>query len=284
VVRKILNAKGATFVEILVAAGLTGAVSLGVMKLTETSQKQNIYSKQNQIIDDYVRGLRSFVSDKAQCDQVFLPSGGAATVSLGAYKLIGEGMDIKNTKILLPRRTSGREVLPLSLFVYFDRNLAENYGSELASPVRKITANVIFQDGNFVECSDYESEAERSAFKIGCETLGGEVVIDGADNQSCDFSKIPANHVFLESTKEKVCSEVYQGVYLGGKCNSMNMNNTNFYGQNIQDNFFNINGVSISSFRQDCAGDNNFMVGINSDGTVVCKEIKRCTKGDAQCP
>ena len=62
------------------------------------------------------------------------------------------------------------------------------------------------------------------------------------------------------------------------------MNNTNFYGQNIQDNFFNVNGVSISSFRQDCTGDNNFMVGINSDGTVVCKEIKRCTKGDAQCP
>tara|TARA_Y100000768_G_scaffold388950_1_gene389176 strand:+ start:5095 stop:5958 length:864 start_codon:yes stop_codon:yes gene_type:complete len=287
VVRKLLNSRGATFVEVLIAAGMTGAVSLGVMKLTDTSQKQSIYTKQNIIMDDYIRGLRDYISDKTACDQVLRPdpSGpGVQSPDVSSFPLSSDsGMTIHRTKTLLPRTSTGREVLPVSIFVYFDRNLAENYGTVKARPVKKTTASGIFQDGIFVECSDYESEAERSAFSLACETLGGVVEEDGTGELTCNFSLIPANHIFLDHTKREVC-EVYGGVYLGGKCNNMNMPSANFYGQNIQSDNFLISGTRYRTFRQMCPGDNNFVIGMNSDGSVVCKEVKRCTKGDAQCP
>lgn len=286
-VRKLLDSRGATFVEVLVAAGLTGAVSLGVMKLTDTSQKQSIYTKQNIIMDDYIRGLRDHISDKVRCDSVLRPdpgSNGILSPDVSSFPLAEDsGMSVHSTKVLLPRTTSGREVLPVSVFVYFDRNLNSSAGSTRARPVKKTTASGIFQDGVFVECSDYELEAERSAFKLACETLGGVVEEDASSNQSCNFSLIPTNHPFLDHTKREIC-EVYGGVYLGGKCNNMNMPSANFYGSNIQRTNFVISGSTYRTFQQLCPGTNNFMIGMNADGSPVCKEVKRCTRGDAQCP
>lgn len=286
-VRMLLNSRGATFVEVLVAATLTGAVSLGVMKLTETSQKQSIFTKQGIIMDDYIRGLRDYMSDKDNCNTVLKPdpSGpGTDTPNLSNFRLdASSGMAIDSTRALMPKTTTGRQVLPISVFVYFDRKLAGNYGAQGTRPVKKSTANGVFQDGIFVECADYETEAERSAFKIACETLGGVVEVDGGDNQNCNFSLIPADHLFLDHTKRKVC-EAYGGIYLGGKCNNMDLPSANIYGQNIKSDYFTISGTAVSTFRQNCAGDNNFVVGINANGSVICKEVQRCTRGDAQCP
>ena len=286
-VRELLNSKGATFVELMVAAGLMGVVTIGVMKLSQTSQKQSLYTKQNMMMDDYIRGLRDYIADKANCDVVLRPSSsgrGISTPNLTSYPIDSEtGMSIKRVKVLLPQTSTGRQILPVSIYVYFNRNLAGNFGTGAAIPVKKTTANGIFQDGQFIECSDYESEAERSAFKIACETLGGEVETDSENEQSCNFAKIPANHLFLDYTKKEVC-EIYGGVYLGGKCNQIDLPSARIYGQNLGQSFFTVSGTTISTFRQNCPGANNFVQGVSSNGVVICKTIRRCTKGDAQCP
>lgn len=289
-VGKILNAKGATFVEVIVAIGLTGVVSLGVMNLTETSSKQNVFAKQNIKMDDYIRGLRDFVSDKAQCDSVLSASGNgiAANVSPFVFEMDGK-LTVHETRVLLPSRGSGREVLPVSIFVYFDRGLKTEMGADNAFPVKKTTASVIFQDGAFQECSDYESEAERSAFKLACESIGGVEVINADDSQSCDFSAIDPSHEFIVNTKRKICVEVFNGAYNQGtgKCDSITMSGTNFYGNNISDTSFQLgNGLNqrINTFTQVCAGQNNFMIGVRLDGRPICRTIRRCTRGDALCP
>jgi len=269
----------------MVAIGLTSVIGLGVMRIGQQSQSQAVVSKQNIATDDYVRGLRKYLENKNNCNNTLSLSAGKLVADLGAYEAIDKSpLKITETKVLLPNLTNaGREVMPVSIFVYFDRELS---GFEKTNPVKKTTANVEFNNGVFIGCSDYEAESEITAFKIACESVGGKFNLTSGvkGSEKCDFTNIDMNHEFLVKGRKHICETVFKGVFDGNKCDSVNMPVATGLSKNLKSDSYQINGKWVKTFNQMCAGDNNFVASVNVDGSVTCKAVQFCTKCDGSCP
>ena len=293
--RKILNSSGFSYLDGILALAMAGVVSLGVISLSAVSNKQSITARQNHIMDSYIRGLRDYMGDKESCDLVLRDDSGTLVADVSSYlgddeiktQLDGKlSIEHDLTQVLLPSiPDSGRAVLPVNIYVYFNRNLQSNSGTAKTNPVKRTTASVVFEDGRYAGCSDFEEEAKRSAFTLACETLGG-IASFPESGYNCDLANIDPRHPFIAETKRKVCSQIYNNgsILQNGKCVEMNMPNTPTVASNINENSFQLGLGRVRTYVQSCDGTNNFAVGKFADGTLRCKTVRRCTKGDASCP
>ncbi len=282
-IRNIFKGRGGfSIVEVLTAIALSGLITLGVMRLTDESQDQALIVKQNFEQDNYMRAFRKFLMNKTTCDTAVTSSGSGIQVRANAFDYdFDTGITIKRTRVLLPQLTAGKvEVVPVTILVDFNRNIS---GLENTHSVKKTTAAIEFNDRVFVGCSNYDAESEKAAYKLTCEMLGGTFVDGISGSESCSFDVVDPNSDILDKAKRKICTTVYGGTYINGKCTSLNMPLT-AVGQNIKTNSYVLSGNSVSTFNQLCSGSNNFVGGANSNGSANCKTVKFCTKCDANCP
>ncbi|MBI99715.1 MAG: hypothetical protein CME67_00675 [Halobacteriovoraceae bacterium] len=280
-----LNEFGFSLVEGIVALGIAAIVGVGGMKLSEQSSKQASFTKQNMELDQYIRRLRTHLTDKASCNQIIKPGSESLSASLQSFNSkVSPPLEIKQTKVIPPSLTgAGREVVPASVIVYFKR---EAPGLKSAYAVKKTTAMVEYNDGKFVGCSNFESESEMTTFKLACESLGGTFSLETgvAGSEKCDFSSLGQNHYVLAQVKKRACEKIYNGVFDGAECDSMNMPLTPSYGANLKNDSFFLADKWVKTFEQSCPGDNNFVGSISPSGEVTCKSVSFCTKCDASCP
>lgn len=278
--KKLLNSKGYSFVEVLVAAGVLGIVSLGVVQMSKESSSQNRTMSQNFEMDTYMRNLRTKLSKKVTCETMI--SGPSSINLAGAGFDVQEGLTIDSVKMIPPSITgSGVENVPVSIYVTFNRNL----GTANTKPVRKTLALLQYESGTFVGCADYEDEAQKSAYKITCQILGGKFVDGVNGNYTCDYSAMTGNEVFIQNLKKDMCENVFGGAYDGNYCSAIHTASLGtrqgfLRASNITESFIKLNGNSRTTFKQlNCNAQNTYVRKINSSGVVECVTVGFCTQG-----
>ncbi len=269
------NNHGMTLVEIMVAVGMMGGLALGVMSISKNQGSITQSSNQEQRISEFSRIISANFNNKVSCDRI-VPSFG--TLDISSLDAIDLGSVIfTGSEFLSPSFSGGVEVLPVSVLLKFDR---KNSAGGIRKTIRKVSFLGQFKDSAFSGCVDYESHAIQTSFKIGCETLGGVYVYDTFGAESCDYSQINENSPFAKGLRKSICEEVYGGAFNSATKKCMNIEvSGEVTGQNISPGHFSINGQTRTSFTQMCSGANTFIVGINVDGSVVCKTVTTCTKG-----
>ncbi len=277
------KARGMSMVEVVVAGGITSLVVLGVMNIATKSQEQTSTVTKSLKVDDYIRNLRNYMADKAQCESLIGASEGNLTIDLSSFDYeLPSNISLGSTTIIKPELSSGVEVLPTPILLYFKTKTSSDNEKSI---VRRITAPLEFKDGDYVGCSNYQVESQKSAFKLICEMMGGAYQEDTSGDDSCDYTNINPSSILALRTKQVICENFFGGSYNSStrKCDSFNMN-TLATGSNITIASFLLGSGNVSSYGQLCSGQNNFISGVNSNGTVKCKEVKFCTKGKPGCP
>ncbi len=275
ILKKILIEKGLSLVEIIVTIGLIAIVSLGGIKLAQKSQSGASIGQQNIAIDSYMRLLKQKLRVKASCDLMVGNDPRTIDLSSVSANLENKKIKVKNIRTIMPPRSNRIQVLPVSIYVTFDRNLPDM----AQTPVRKVFAHAQFSAaGDFSGCVDFENESIKTSNKIACESLGGSFVDGIQDTFSCDFKAMTGNEVFIQNIIKDICKDVFKGSFGGGKCNSISVTG-NVEMQNINSSGITLQGNKRNNFDQACRGSNTFIRGINNAGNVSCIEVGFCTKG-----
>ena len=288
----IRNNAGMSLVEVVVAAGVMGAVSLGVMKLTDTSQRQTIVSNQNFDFDNYARDLKTRLNEKGTCDSLITEtSPGSGQLTLDTSSIASElryNASLKESKIILPPRNAQIEVLPLNIFLTFKRGESESSGHT----VRRVLVNCLFDAaGAFQGCANYLTQAEKNAFKLSCELMGGSLVDDTSLDPPyrCDLAGLDQNTKVTKDLMKKFCIEKINpstaDAYVGDFCQDIDLGDSKLIiGQNINENKIALQGNARTTYyQQNCSAPNTFIQSINVNGSVNCLELKYCVTGE-NCP
>lgn len=279
------NSLGISFMEIVVATGLMGAVSLGVLKLSDGSQKQTIYMNQNFDFDNYTKELSVVLNDATQCTSRFSVSGGNLTIDAsGVNAELRYGSSLASADVIAPVTNNQMETLPITIFLRFDRGENESDGKA----VRKIVVPAMFDtNGDFVECINYQTEAQKTAFKLSCEFLGGTFVDGPSGTETCDLSNLDATADLIKDSMKKACTDTLNGTFndATGHCESINLGSTSpIQGANINLNRVGLNNNFRTTFAQEnCNSPNQFIKSINVNGSVNCTTLKFCVPG-TNCP
>lgn len=270
-----INNSGMSLVEIMVAVGLMGVVSIGVMSISKISTQKTQDGNQEEVITKFVTSLSSALKDKAKCNTL-VPTLG--TLNLAGIPLPSEsfvqftGYSFQPTTGL----STGKESKSVTILLKFNqKNMGQGAGRV---STRKVGFMGEFQNTTFVGCTDIEAQGIQSILKNSCISLGGEF-----SEGVCDYSKIDENSSFAEGVRKYSCENVYGGIYntTTKKCSSLNVTGS-AQSSNLTLSEFEISEKRRNSFSQMCTGANTFIKGITEVGTVMCKTVTLCTK-DLDC-
>ena len=193
-----MNNKGFSLAEVVVAAGLLGVVSLGVMRLVDNMMKsQKTFETQSEITLVSNGIAQALVNEKA-CENTFaginlgantsVPSiqnsNGASIFDVGSQygnrKVLLTGLDVQNIS-LTSDGTS--KVGTFDLVVGMDKLSSQTQG---ATSVRKVITISVVTDlaDDFTGCFSSAAGATKNA----CENIGGTF---NSASQSCDLVPYP---------------------------------------------------------------------------------------------
>lgn len=267
-----LNNSGMSLVEIMVAVGLMGVVSIGVMSISKISAEKAQDGNQEEVITKFVTSLSAGLKNKAQCNTL-VPTLG--TLNLAGIPLPSESFVQFTGYNFLPTTglTTGEESKSVTILLKFNqKNLGQGAGRV---SVRKVGFMGEFKNTAFVGCTDIEAQGIQSILKNSCTSMGGEFSAG-----VCDYSKIDENSSFAEGVRKYSCENVYGGTYniATKKCSSLIVTGS-AQSSNLTLSEFKLSGKGRNSFSQMCTGTNTFIKEISQGGTVTCKTVTLCTKG-----
>ncbi|WP_127714909.1 tail fiber domain-containing protein [Halobacteriovorax sp. HLS] len=193
-----MNNKGFSLAEVVVAAGLLGVVSLGVMRLVDNMMKsQKTFETQSEVTL-VTNGIAQTLTNEKACENTFTGINLAANTSVGSIqnsnaadvfvvgsqygnrKVILTGLDVENIS-LASDGTSKVGTFDLVIGIQKTSNVAQG-----AQNLRKVVTLSVVTDlaDNFVGC--FNSAA--GATKNSCENIGGTF---NSASQSCDLVPYP---------------------------------------------------------------------------------------------
>jgi hypothetical protein len=279
---RLLKQVGFSTIETIIAVALMGVVITGGIKLAENSQKQTINTSQNLEIDGFMKTLKQILRNSEGCIDLI---GTTSIATLTVEKLkssvnfdLGSNVTIKSVKIESPTVTAGGTVniLPIPILITFNKVLNGNNRLIL----KKAFAHAQFNSsGTFKSCVDFELESIKSAYKVACETVGGEFNDGAADTYDCNFSNMTGQEPFIVASLGHICDKVFHGVYTNGVCNRIGLNGGTVTASNIDNSGFVIGGNKRLKFAESCAGTNQFVRGVDIAGGASCINVIYCTPG-----